>query len=393
MNKRRWMLILLLLQVIMMAGCGENEKNNKQAEKMQKWKEEANLSGKESAEELYQAASEEDTLVIYSVSSRVFEVKESFEKEYPGLTVEIKDVRGEDIVNMLQDNYEKENYACDLVICSDCNGSLNRELLEPGILYSYIPPDIAPKMKESHADNELVFVGEALMFFYNETVFDEQPIQNIWELTKEQYKGKIIMANPLSSFSTYGFCSAVLGESEKISEAYEEYAGEALDVPKGKTAGEVFWEQAAKNIVFTNSSDEVLEGIGGIGSDDYWIGIMISSKMRYQELGYHFAPIYRLNPFSTVYTPNSVTIAAGSPNINTAKLFVRYLLGETDGTGEGIKPYMTSGTWSTRVDVEDANEVPLSQIDYLEINKKYLYENMDAMSNFWNELLKENVTP
>ena len=57
MNKRRWMLILLLLQVIMMAGCGENEKNNKQAEKMQKWKEEANLFGKESAEELYQAAS------------------------------------------------------------------------------------------------------------------------------------------------------------------------------------------------------------------------------------------------------------------------------------------------------------------------------------------------
>ena len=393
MNKRRWVLILLLLHVIMMAGCGENEKNNKQAEKMEKWKEEANLSGKESAEELYQAASEEDTLVIYSVSSRVFEVKESFEKKYPGLTVEIKDVRGEDIVNMLQDNYEKENYACDLVICSDCNGSLNRELLEPGILYSYIPPDIAPKMKEGHADNELVFVGEALMFFYNETVFDEQPIQNIWELTEEQYKGKIIMANPLSSFSTYGFCSAVLGEPEKIAEAYEGYAGEALDVPEGKTAGEVFWEQAAKNIVFTNSSDEVLEGIGGVGSDDYWIGIMISSKMRYQELGYHFAPIYRLNPFSAVYTPNSVTIAAGSPNVNTAKLFVRYLLGETDGTGEGIKPYMTMGTWSTRVDVEDANEVPLSQIDYLEINKKYLYENMDAMSDFWNELLKENVTP
>lgn len=393
MNKRRWVLILLLLHVIMMAGCGENEKNNKQAEKMEKWKEEANLSGKESAEELYQAASEEDTLVIYSVSSRVFEVKESFEKEYPGLTVEIKDVRGEDIVNMLQDNYEKENYACDLVICSDCNGSLNRQLLEPGILYSYIPPDIAPKMKEGHADNELVFVGEALIFFYNETVFDEQPIQNIWELTKEQYKGKIIMANPLSSFSTYGFCSAVLGESEKIAEAYEEYAGEALNVPEGKTAGEVFWKQAAKNIVFTNSSDEVLEGIGGIGSDDYWIGIMISSKMRYQELGYHFVPIYRLNPFSAVYTPNSVTIAAGSPNVNTAKLFVRYLLGETDGTGEGIKPYMTMGTWSTRVDVEDANEVPLSQIDYLEINKKYLYENMDAMSDFWNELLKENVTP
>lgn len=389
-HKLIWILFLCML--LCLSGCSNEKHASEQKQKMEQWLIEANFSDTLTKEELYEAALLEDTLVIYSVSSRVFEVKESFEQEYPGLTVEIKDVRGEDIVNMLQDNYQKQNYACDLVICSDCNGRLNRDLLEPGILYSYIPTDIAPMMKEGHADHELVFVGEALMFFYNENAFAKQPIYNIWELTEEKYKGKIIMANPLSSFSTYGFCSAVLGEPERMAEAYEEYAGKALDVPEGKTAGEVFWEQAASNIVFTNSSDEVLEGIGGMGSDDYWIGIMISSKMRYQDLGYHFAPIYRLNPFSTVYTPNSVTIAAGSPNVNTAKLFVRYLLGETDGTGAGIQPFMTTGTWSTRVDVEDANEVPLSKIDYLEINKEYLYENMDAMSEFWHELLKENVT-
>lgn len=376
-----------------MTGCGNKEKDNWRAKEMEQWVQEANLSSAETAKELYQTALEEDTLVIYSVSSRVFDVKESFEKEYPGLTVEVKDIRGEDVINMLLDNYEKGNYSCDLVICSDCDGRLNKELLQPGILYPYIPRDIGQKMKPGHADRELVFVGEALMFFYNENVFDEQPIHNIWELTEEEYKEKIIMANPIDSFSTYGFCSAVLGESQKIEKAYEEYAGGRLIIPEGKTAGEVFWEQAAKNIVFTNTSDEVLEGIGGIGSDDFWIGIMISSKMRYQELGYRFAPIYRLNPFSAVYTPNSVTIAGGSKNVNSAKLFVRYLLGEADGTGEGIKPYMTMGTWSTRIDVLDGNPVSLSEIDYLEINKDYLYDNMEAMSVFWNRLLRENVTP
>ena len=386
-----WIFCLCIL--FGLSGCSNQEHVTRQKQEMEQWLNEANLAGRLSKEELYEAALLEDTLVIYSVSSRAFEVKEDFEQEYPGLTVEIKDIRGEDVVNMLQDNYKNENYACDLVICSDCNGRLSKELLEPGILYSYIPYDIAPKMKEGHTDRELIFVGEALMFFYNDNTFEEQPIHNIWELTEERYKGKIIMANPLSSFSTYGFCSAVLGEPEKIAKAYEDYTGEAIKVPEGKTAGEIFWEQAVKNIVFTNSSDEVLEGVGGVGTDEYWIGIMISSKMRYRDIGYHFAPIYRLKPFSAVYTPNSITMAAGSHNVNTAKLFVRYLLGEADGRGEGIKPYMTSGTWSTRVDVEDANEVPLSEIDYLEINKEYLYENMDTMSDFWNELLKENVTP
>ena len=40
MNKRRWMLILLLLQVIMMAGCGENEK------KQQAGRENAEMEGR-----------------------------------------------------------------------------------------------------------------------------------------------------------------------------------------------------------------------------------------------------------------------------------------------------------------------------------------------------------
>jgi len=393
MISRKGIMILCMMLMIGLTGCADNGPDSRRVKEMEQWVQTANLSGTESAEELYQAALEEDTLVIYSVSSRVFDVKDTFEKEYPGLTVEVKDIRGDDIVNKLLDNYEKGEFCCDLVICSDCDGRLNKELLEPGILYPYIPWDIAPQMKEGHADRELVFVGEALMFFYNEGVFDKQPISNIWELTEEQYKNRIIMANPLSSFSTYGFCTAVLSESDKIAEAYEEYSGDALVIPEGKTAGEIFWEQAVKNIVFTNSSDEVMEGIGSAGGGGYWIGIMISSKMRYQELGYHFAPIYRLNPLSTVYTPNTVTIAGGSKNVNAAKLFVRYLLGETDGTGEGIVPFRTEGTWSVRMDIPDANSVPLSEIDCIPINEEYLYENMDTMSEFWKELLKENVTP
>ena len=136
MSKKIWLIMIILLPILTVSGCGKWGQNSGQKEEMQKWLSSAKLSGNESAEELYQAALEEDTLVIYSVSSRVFEVKESFEQQYQGLTVEVKDIRGEDVVNMLQDNYEKENYACDLVICSDCNGRLNRELLEPSILYS-----------------------------------------------------------------------------------------------------------------------------------------------------------------------------------------------------------------------------------------------------------------
>lgn len=372
-----------------MTGCSLPDQDTRQKQNMKDWEEMAELSAAESPEELYQKALQEDMLVVYSVSSRTFEAKESFEKDYQGLTVEVKDVRGDDIVNMLLENYQKENYACDVVICSDCDGSLTKELVEPGIVYTYIPQDIKPFMREGHADRELDFIGEAIMLCYNTVQFDRQPIQNIWELTEEQYRGKIIMANPLSSFSTYGFCSTLCNESEQIAEAYLRYTGIELAIEDGKNAGEMFWEKVSDNIVFTNSSDEVVEGIGGQGSGNMSIGIMISSKMRYQDLGYHFAPIYHLEPFAAVYTPNSVTIAGGSRSVNTAKLFVRYLLGEADGTGMGIKPYSTKGTWSVRKDVADGNLVPLDEMDMVRMDKEHLYRNRDHMIAFWKQILKE----
>ncbi|MDD3414042.1 MAG: extracellular solute-binding protein [Lachnospiraceae bacterium] len=390
---RRGLLITVFLLILFVTGCGNNQKKKSQELQMKQWLFDANLNTKQSSEELYQAALKEDILTVYSVSTRVFDVKESFEKEYPGLTVEIKDVRGNDLVRMVKESYQSENYACDLVVCSDSDGSLYKELLEPGLVYTYIPQDIAPLIKVGVKGEELDFLGEALMVVYNGAIFEESPIDNIWEMTEERFKGKIIMASPISSFSTSGFCSTIICESKLMEEAYEQYAGKALDLPEGKSAGEVFWEQAAKNIVFTNSSDEVLEGIGNSGSDGMMLGFMISSKMRYLDVGYQIAPIYRLKPFSAVYTPNSVCIAAGSENINAAKLFIRYMLGETDGTGEGLKPFLTKGTWSVRTDVPDGNDVPLDEIDLQFLNKSYLYENREEMIRFWEEILKINVEP
>ncbi len=382
---------VIFFMIGILTGCAVIENKTDRTDEMQSWVESANLSDQASSEELYKAALEEDTLVIYSVSSRVFDVKTGFEEEYPGLTVDIRDVRGDDIVNMVLNNYEKKDYACDLVICSDCDGSLYKKLIEPGIVYPYIPWDIAPNMKDGHAEHELVFLGEAMMLIYNNEIFESQPLENLWELTEAAYKGKIIMANPLSSFSTYGFCSALLTESETMEKAYTDYCGEVLTVPEGKCAGEIFWEKVAPNIIFTNSSDEVMEGVGNSRSDGSWIGIMISSKMRYRDLGYHLSPIYELEPFSAVYTPNSVTIAGGSKNINSAKLFIRYLLGETDGKGEGLLPFSTVGTWSSRTDVEDGNPIPLREMDIVYLNKEYIYDNRTKMCTFWEELLKENV--
>lgn len=388
-KRKRSIIIYGLILLLLSVGCSTPKSNTSQQNDMEKWLSKAKLDADESKDELYEAALSEDTLVLYSVSTRAFDVKESFEKEYPGLTVEITDVRGDDLVNQLLHNYEERNYQCDLVICSDNDGSLYNQLIKPGIIYPYIPKDIAPKMKPGHAEGELDFLGETMMLFYNGDLYKEAPIDNIWELTDGKYKGKIMMSNPLRSFTSYALSAMLIKESDKVEEAYKLYKGEGLRIPEGKTAGEVLLEQLAQNIVFTNSSDEVAKAVGNSGKDGMSIGLMISSKLRLQDIGYQLEPIYQLEPFAAVYTPNCIMVAGGAKNINTAKLFVRYILGETDGKGEGILPYSTKGTWSTRVDVADGNDVPLSKMDVISLDRDYIHSNREKLKPFFESLISQ----
>ena len=84
-------------------------------------------------------------------------------------------------------------------------------------------------------------------------------------------------------------------------------------------------------------------------------------------------------------------IASGTKNKNSAKLFVRYLFGEAEGTGNGIKPFSSTGTWSIRDDIPDGNIISLDNIDVIPIDKQFIYDNKTVIIDFWKEILKENL--
>ena len=388
MKKRMILLTILIEGLLLTAGC--NSRNTISPDKgMDNWLEEANLTAEETPEELYQKAWKEEPLVIYTITTRITEVKKSFETQYPGLYVEVQDVRSTEVIDMVKDNFNSGRFDCDIVICNDNNAELSEELIDTGMIYPYIPYDIAPKLKEGHGDGQLYFLDEAQILFYNSARYSQAPIKNIWEMCEAEYKGKIYMPSPLRSFSTYGFWAMVLSKPDEVAQAYADYAGAPLNVPEGKTAAEVFMEQLVQNVYFTNSSDEVAEAIGSEAGTGL-LGIMISSKQRLEAVGYHMQPINRLNPFCGVYASTSVMIAGGAKNINSAKLFIRWLLGEADGTGEGYKPYQTAGTWSPRIDIPDGNDIPQSEMDLLWPDMNFMKINKSYLSEFFKDILKDH---
>ncbi|MBP5160423.1 MAG: extracellular solute-binding protein [Lachnospiraceae bacterium] len=420
----------MILALAVLAGCG----GSRGAEDA--WLESAGLDANETKEELYEKALKEEVLVIYTVSTRVTKVKEAFEEEYPGLYVEIRDLRSPDLIEAVTENYKNGNTDCDIVLCNDNSGEFKEKLVDTGIVLPYLPDDIARHMKEGIKEGMVPFIYETMMCFYDSAKYGTCPEDNLWALTDPRYKGRIYMPNPLRSFSTYVLCAASLERNEDFEKAYEEYvrenkeraeesgagemqgetqagdaqgetqaegaqedsqAGDAqenaqpeekLDIPEGSDAAHVFWERIAKNTVFTNSSDEVVEALGN-GNADF--GFMVSSKMRLKEVGYNFEPIWKMKPFAGCPTSFSVMIAKNAGSVNAAKLFIRFLLGETDGTGAGYKPFSLPGTWSARTDVPDATDVAMADIDLVSPDTDDLIRLRPEMEEFWTKILKQNL--
>ncbi|MCR5155645.1 MAG: substrate-binding domain-containing protein [Butyrivibrio sp.] len=374
---------ILALIMIMTAGCESHIPSASQGGK------ESSASLMEddlSEEELYEKALQEDVLTVYTVTTRATVTKEVFEATYPGLCVEIRDLRSPDLIDAVRSGYESGSSDCDVVICNDNSGDFKSTLVDTGIVLPYVPGDIRGKMKEGHVGESISFLDEAEIVFYNSGKYDSQPIKNIWEMTEDEYKGRIYFPNPLRSFSTFAFVGSSFEHEDEIRSAYRDYYGKEFE-PSDQSAAEALWSGIARNTVFTNSSDEVLEALNTDAAD---LGIMVSSKLRFRDVGYNVAPIYKLEPFCGSRTSYAVMIGSGSRNINSARLFVRCLLGGEDGTGEGYSPFCTAGTWSARTDVADGNEVPIDDTDLMIPDQDYLIENREYLEKFWADCLKDH---
>lgn len=379
---------ILLIIIINLSLCSCTSKTTMEL-MMEEWLEYADLEAEETAEELYEKALTENTLIIYSTTTRIYDVKESFEAQYPGLTIEIYDMRAYDLVEILKTSYENAEVLCDIVICSDDDGSLTEELLPLNIINKYVPYDIEEYIMDTANTDLLHFVGEAEQLFYNNEVYETCPITNWWQLTEEEWANNIYMNSPLRSHPAYGLLHAVIANSDAMADAYYEYYGEELEIPEGSCAGEIFWERLIANgVQFTTSSNEIVELIGDSSNENPPVGFMISSKIRLSNIGMDVAVAYDASPCDGVYCTNTVSIAGGSTNVNTAKLFIRWLLGETDGTGEGVDPYLLEGTWSVRTDIESNSAISLEDGNFWFNDTTNIIEKSDEIEEFWNNLIE-----
>ncbi len=385
MKKHLRILSLCLICVMLLTSCGAGGMSGD----MKTWVETAELDAIQPKEELYELAKSEDVLTIYSVSTRMLDVADAFEQEYPGLLVNVHDLRGERLIANTKATIDSGEYDCDLLFLTNVNGALTNDFIPNGYAHKYVPHDIADKLISAQGSEDLMpLFTEAIFIHYNPTIFEEQPINNWWELTEESWRGKVYAPNPTQSVTTLAMYNMFIKHNDLMEQAYAQHYGEEFVSQDGQTAAETFIKRLVENgLHIVNSSDEVSDAVGLAGSEEA-LGLMVSSKLRLRNIGYDLEFARDVAPFDGVASSVSILIAGGAQNINTAKLFIRFIFGESDGTGKGYLPYLQEGAWSMRTDVTSSEPMALSELNLIYTDEGFTYENQDEFYEFWGGLME-----
>lgn len=404
LKRKNWLAgLLAVVMLFSLTACGGKEEPAPETQdpgkepaetELTEWEKSSGIyNTEETDEELYeQAKAEGGTVTLYSISSRCTKVEAAFEEKYPGLDCIPFDISTNELLEKVTREYDAGAPTADVVHIKDQDGSLYKEYVQAGKFYNYQPADIMSHIDPALCTTSTPLYIELTQLFYNAEAYpDGSPVTNIWQVTEPQWKGKIMMQDPLDNLSwgswITGFC---VGEvPDQLAAAYQELYGEELVLSEGcANAGYEFLKRLHDNApTYTASSDEIAEAVGTAGQSDPPIGFSASSKLRKnKDNGWVLAPV-NLYPNTGIPAINTLYVVEGSEHPAAAKLLIRFMMGGIDGDTSGYAPFNTLGGWPVRDDIEPAEgSVPYEEMNVAPFDAEEIYVNYNTVRDFWQML-------
>ena len=295
------------------------------------------------------AKAEEGTFIVYGNTSRITTALEQFSALY-GIPGEGNNLKDAEIYTKLEIEIDSNAKGADMVMIQD--GASREFRFDSGYLLKYLPPSGAASVAEPD-QNPLVHQFINKVFIYNNQGEDVPAIRNVWELTEEKMKDRILFKNPESEQVNMNFLVMLTNEewSARLAEAYEAHYGKPIELGEFKNAGYMWIAQFLNNCVFGSSDTTLAEEISQPTAAGK-IGLFVLSKLRSSSVltenltvGEYDAQEqgYAIEPFSGFMYPMYALVSAGATRPYTAMLFIDYLM-----SAEGFEPWGKSvGAYSS----------------------------------------------
>ena len=330
MKRTVLILLILVLPCMIFAGGSKEEPVKKEA---------AAAVVEEDWDAIYEAAKGEGKVVIYALSSRIFDAVEEFKTMYPGIEVEAVDIPTVQQIEKLKREQAAGVYNADVLLLAD-RTSIEKDILKKGLAKNYVPETLVDGVKtadvipEKYRKDILQHSVEAKVIFYNTECNAQPPVTNLWDFTEPEWKGRFQMKDPMQSPENMNFFQMVVKYSDEMAAAYEKKYGKKIVLSEGiENAGYEWLDRIVKNdIVLTSSDGKVSGAVGQAGQTNAPLGICVaSSKIRSNAKGTKLGIAFDVEPKFGIVKSNFLLMTADAPHPNAAKLLIRYMLGDSEG--------------------------------------------------------------
>src|SRR5699024_10396777 len=176
-----------------------------------------------------------------------------------GIEVEAYNISGTDLIQKVSQEGASGIIEADFVIAQE-SGRIKGELMDTGYLENVVPESMVDTIPEEYQD-PLAMLFITKLFIYNSETFDAPPVNSIWELTEEEWKGKVFMKDPKQEGVNTDFFTMLTSPeiSEQIADAYERYYGEEIELTEENAGYEWMKALFENEVVLFNSDTRVTE--------------------------------------------------------------------------------------------------------------------------------------
>lgn len=307
------------------------------------------------AADLAPLAEAEGTVTVYAFTSRIGRVEQAFEAAYPGIDMVAYDMSSTEQIARIRSEADAGLAGADVIYISDAPVVLN-ELLSRNLVQAYVPPRMADLVPGQFQSPLLAQRLSTKVLMYNEETHpDGAPVDNLWDLTRDEWAGKVIMVDPLQRGDYLDLMTEIVLRADEMAAAYETEFGQPLTLKDGhRNAGEQFIADLfANDLVLVGSTDDVNAAIGAKGQQAAPIGFTSYSDRRDNEdEGWALQVANEVAPANGIVFPALLALNPNAANPAAARLVMDFMMGDDSETGgPAFAPFYVAGDWATRSDI------------------------------------------
>lgn len=327
-----------------------------------------------------EAAKKEGSVIVYANSSKIAKAAEMWAEKYPDIKLEGYDLGGDDVLSKTVGEQTSGLFVGDVWFSSG-GAELFGTVMPKEYVWRFVPAGLA--VPEDLTQPLLVSRFGTTILAYNSELNDACPVTNLWELTQPEWKGKIVIEDPLNDASTLSKLITIVYHADEMKAAYQELYGKDPELDADTADAGWLWLKrfAQNNPIPQPGGDEVDSAFATPGmSDNYLAFTSYSNYPDVQDGNLVFEPCWDAKPVAGVQNQSYLGILNQAPHPNAAKLFIRFVM------EEGKDPWAKFGTYFALTDYEVPEGMKtldeIRTVTWL-MTEQFAYDNMVKARDFY----------